>query len=160
MNLYAHPPLNYPNSSTVNSRKTQSSQDIRIAQLAKQMAFERMMQELDYQRHSTNKKPMIHPTNSVLTESFHVNHILNDVMMRLIHEMFNKSSTPVVSQPRASRKGELLFVKKQNINNDEQHFNGTLFNHLLNNNQQEDPKVRNSSFVDRTKVCFLFRKIN
>jgi len=93
------------------------SQDARIAQLAKQMAYERMLEEIQSQRHPiTNKKSKIssfHP--SILTESLQVNHLLNDVMMKILHEIFDKQ------QPRASHKGELLFVKKQNINNDEQY---------------------------------------
>lgn len=85
------------------------------------MAYERMLQEIDYQRHpSTNKKskPSSSSSPSVLTESMHVNHLLNDVMMRILHEMCGKPQTP---NPQPSRKGELLFVKKQNINNDEQY---------------------------------------
>lgn len=93
------------------------SQDARIAQLAKQMAYERMLEEIQTQRHSSvNKKSLLSPFHpSILTESIHVNHLLNDVMVKILHEMFEKQ------QPRASHKGELLFVKKQNINNDEQY---------------------------------------
>ena len=122
MNLFPSIPLP---PSPINKKKTSSSssssQDARIAQLAKQMAYERMLQEIDSQRHpTTNKKSKIPftPPSSILTESIHVNHLLNDVMMRILHEMYEKQQVP---QPRASRKGELLFVKKQNINNDEQY---------------------------------------
>ncbi|CAF3453403.1 unnamed protein product, partial [Rotaria sp. Silwood2] len=125
-------PIHYPQT---NKKSSSSLQDTRIAQLAKQMAYERMLQEIDYQRHpSTNKKSKIsnNSSSSILTESIHVNHILNDVMIRILHEMFEKQQTSSVSQPRASRKGELLFVKKQNVNNDEQ-FNTNIFNHFNNN---------------------------
>lgn len=75
-------------------------------------------------------------SSSVLTESFHVNHLLNDVMIRILHEMFEKQQmTSTVSQPRASRKGELLFVKKQNVNQDEP------FNHANSNNGKKVSKV-------------------
>jgi hypothetical protein len=123
--------------SPINNKKknsSSSSQDVRIAQLAKQMAYERMLQEIDSQRHlSTNKKPKTSINSStILTESIHVNHLLNDVMMRILHEMCEKQQQQI-PQPRASRKGELLFVKKQNINNDEQYN----FNHFINNNNQK-----------------------
>jgi len=123
-----------------NSSSSSSSQDARIAQLAKQMAYERMLQEIDSQRHlSTNKKSKTSTINSstILTESIHVNHLLNDVMMRILHEMCEKQQQQQqqqqIPQPRASRKGELLFVKKQNINNDEQYN----FNHFINNNNNQ-----------------------
>ncbi|CAF3664455.1 unnamed protein product [Rotaria sp. Silwood1] len=139
----------FPTSSTIpihysqtNKKLSSSIHDTHIAQLAKQMAYERMLQEIDYQRHiSTNKKSKIlnNFSSSILTESIHVNHILNDVMMRILRETFEKQQqqqqqqqSSSVSQPRASRKGELLFVKKQNINNDEQ-FNTNIFNHFNNN---------------------------
>lgn len=119
------------------NKKSSPSQDTRIAQLAKQMAYERMLQEIDYQRQpSSNKKPKtsFNSSSSILTESIHVNHILNDVMMRILHEMYEKQQAATsIPQPRASRKGELLFVKKQNVNNDEQ-FNTNIFNHFINNN--------------------------
>ncbi|CAF3944561.1 unnamed protein product, partial [Rotaria sp. Silwood1] len=57
------------------------------------MAYERMLQEIDYQRHiSTNKKSKIlnNFSSSILTESIHVNHILNDVIMRILRETFEK----------------------------------------------------------------------
>ena len=130
----------FPSSSTspIHSQPTKNSssfQDTRIAQLAKQMAYERMLQEIDYQRYlSSNKKSKTSiNSSSILTESIHVNHILNDVMMRTLHEMFEKQQLSSVTQPRASRKGELLFVKKQNMNNDEQ-YNTNIFNHYMNNN--------------------------
>ncbi len=147
MNLFPTSPTIPVHHSQSNKKKSSSSQDTRIAQLAKQMAYERMLQEIDYQRHpSINKKSKtsINPASSILTESIHVNHILNDVMMRIVHEMFEKQqqqpSTPSVPQPRASRKGELLFVKKQNINNDEQ-YNKNIFNHFINNNNNKQHKV-------------------
>ncbi|UJR22348.1 hypothetical protein I4U23_025410 [Adineta vaga] len=141
LNLFPTIPTSHSQS---NKKKNSSSQDNRIAQLAKQMAYERMLQEIEYQRHPslTNKKSKSSSNNhssSILTESFHVNHLLNDVMMRILHEMFEKQQqqqqqtvTTSAPQPRASRKGELLFVKKQNINNDEQ-YNSNIFNHFNNN---------------------------
>lgn len=135
-------PMHYP---SINKKTSSSLQDTRIAQLAKQMAYERMLQEIDYQRYpSTNKKTKIsnNSSSSILTESIHVNHILHDVMMRILHEMFEKQQqqqqqqTSSSSQPRASRKGELLFVKKQNVNNDEL-YNTTIFNNFNTNKQQK-----------------------
>ena len=96
------------------------SPETRIAQLAKQMAYERLMEEIGHPSPAKKSKASHSPSTPVLTESFHVNHLLNDVMSRILHEMFEKQRTPsAVAQPRASRKGELLFVKKQNVNNDE-----------------------------------------
>ena len=60
-------------------------------------------------------------------------------MIRILHEMFDKQQqqqiSSTVSQPRASRKGELLFVKKQNVNHDEP------FNHSNSNNGKKVAKV-------------------
>ncbi|CAF0893609.1 unnamed protein product [Rotaria sordida] len=154
MNLFPTSPTIPLHYSQTNKKSSTSLQDTRIAQLAKQMAYERMLQEIDYQRYSsTNKKSKISnnltsssSSSSILTESIHVNHILNDVMMRILHEMFEKQQTSSVSQPRASRKGELLFVKKQNVNNDEQ-YNTNIFNHFNNNynikQQQQQHKHNN-----------------
>lgn len=101
------------------------------------MAYERMLQEIDYQRHpTTNKKSKPLPSSSpVLTESIHVNHLLNDVMMRILHEMCAKQQQQQAPTPQPSRKGELLFVKKQNVNNDEQY----------NFNPKKQHKVRRKS---------------
>jgi hypothetical protein len=136
MNLF--PPIPPIPQSPINKKKISLSQDARIAQLAKQMAYERMLQEIDSQRHPiTNKKSKssMNSSPSVLTESIHVNHILDDVMMRILHEMYEKQQQQQqIPQPRASRKGELLFVKKQNINNDEQ------YNFV--NNTKKQHKVR------------------
>ncbi|CAM4919173.1 unnamed protein product [Rotaria socialis] len=142
MNLFPTSPTTPMHYSQTNKKASSSLQDTRIAQLAKQMAYERMLQEIDYQRHpSTNKKSKLSnsPSSSILTESIHVNHILNDVMMRILHEMYEKEqqTTSPVSQPRASCKGELLFVKKQNVNNDEQ-YNTNIFNHF---NTTKQPKM-------------------
>ncbi|CAF4072292.1 unnamed protein product [Rotaria magnacalcarata] len=143
MNLFPTSPTIPMHYSQTNKKPSSSLQDTRIAQLAKQMAYERMLQEIDYQRHpSTNKKSKLsnNSSSSVLTESIHVNHILNDVMMRILHEMYEKQQqTSPVSQPRASCKGELLFVKKQNVNNDEQ-CNTNIFNHF---NTTKQPKQNN-----------------
>jgi hypothetical protein len=141
LNLFPTSPTISIPQSPINKKKnsSSSSQDARIAQLAKQMAYERMLQEIDSQRHlSTNKKSKTSTINSsaILTESIHVNHLLNDVMMRILHEMCEKQQQQQqqqIPQPRASRKGELLFVKKQNINNDEQYN----FNHFINNNNNQ-----------------------
>jgi hypothetical protein len=110
MNLFSTLPINQYQSSL---------QDDHITQLAKQMAYSRMVQEIEYQRN--NKKSKI-PTNffntsssSILTESVHINHILNDIMIRMLNETFEeqiKQQQP--QQTRVSRQGELLFVKKQN----------------------------------------------
>lgn len=118
LNMNLFPTIPMPQS-PINKKKNSSSQDTRIAQLAKQMAYERMLQEIDDQRHK--KKSKLTTPSSILTESIHVNHILNDVMMRILHEMCDKQQQQQIPPPRASRKGELLFVKKQNINNDEQY---------------------------------------
>lgn len=102
------------------------STDFRIAQLAKQMAYERMLEEVEHHRHGTTKKTFC-PTSN-LNDSFHVNHILNDVMMRILHEIFEKHQQQTATTPvRASRKGELLFVKKSSNNSDD----STMFNHLM-----------------------------
>ena len=140
-----------PPQSQSSKRKSSSSQDARIAQLAKQMAYERMMQEIDYPRPPSAKKPKtsINPA-SILTESFHVNHILNDVMSRILHDMLEKHHHPVAAaQPRASRKGELLFVKKQNVNNDEQ-YNANIFNNT-NNHNHTHPTSKPSKVRMRTR---------
>jgi hypothetical protein len=138
------PPI--PQSPTNKKKNSPPSQDARIAHLAKQMAYERMLQEIDYQRHPlTNKKPKTtsSSSSSILTESFHVNHILNDVMMRILHEMFEKQQqqqqtiVPSIPPPRASRKGELLFVKKQN-----EQYNT---NHFINNTKKSHKKINPSS---------------
>jgi hypothetical protein len=113
------------------------------------MAYERMLQEIDYQRHPlTNKKPKTstNSSSSILTESFHVNHILNDVMMRILHEMFEKQQqqqTTSVPQPRASRKGELLFVKKQN-----EQYNTNVFNHFINNTKKQHTNNNNNNKIN------------
>ncbi|CAF0769007.1 unnamed protein product [Adineta ricciae] len=140
-------------------KKSSISQDNRIAQLAKQMAYERMLQEIECQRHpsSVNKKSKSssNHSSSILTESFHVNHLLNDVMMRILHEMFEKQKqqqqqavTTSTPQPRASRKGELLFVKKQNTNNDEQ-YNSNIFNHFNNNTNHSNSTEKSQKHVDK-----------
>lgn len=102
------------------------SMDFRIAQLAKQMAYERMLEELDHHRHGAMKKKFSTPPtpSSTLSESFHVNHLLNDVMMRILQEMFDKHQP--APPARASRKGELLFVKKTTNNQDD----APIFTHL------------------------------
>ena len=112
-----------------------------------------MLQEIDYPRSSPAKKPKtsINPA-SILTESFHVNHILNDVMSRILHDMFEKHHHPVVSaaaQPRASRKGELLFVKKQNTNNDAQ-YTANSYN-LVNNHNHTNPTSKQSKVRTRNR---------
>jgi hypothetical protein len=109
MNLYSSLPIN----------PYQSLQDIHIAQLAKQMAYSRMIQEVEYQR--TNKKSKI-PTNQFDTSSSgHVEHLLNDIMIRMLNGIFEEQ---IKQQAKSSRKGELLFIKKQNNNNDDT----TIFN--------------------------------
>jgi hypothetical protein len=103
------------------------------------MAHERMLKEIDSQRHHSinNKKSKISINSSVLTESIHVNHILNDVMMKILHEIYEKQQQQQqVPQIRASRKGELLFVKKQT---DEQ------YNFI--NNTKKQHKVRIEIFI-------------
>jgi hypothetical protein len=91
-----------------------------VTQLAKQMAYLRMIQEIENQRN--NKKSKV-PTNgsnpsssSILTESIHVNQIINDIMIRTLNEIFEEQTK---QQTRVSKQGELLFVKKQNQNNDD-----------------------------------------
>lgn len=152
-NIFSNPSINYSTCpTTLNPRNiSPTTQETRIGQLAKQMAFERMMQEIDYQRHPQTKKSLFTmPASSVLTESFHVNHILNDVMMRLLQEMFVKNSTlPTAtttnSQTRVSRQGELLFVKKQNQNNDEQILNGNSSKEKMSKIKTTNPSSSSSS---------------
>jgi hypothetical protein len=108
MNLFSSLPIN----------PYQSLQDIHIAQLAKRMAYSRMIQEIEYQR--TNKKSKI-STNQFDTSSGHVDHLLNDIMIRMLNEIFEEQ---IKQQAKTSRKGELLFIKKQNNNNDDT----TIFN--------------------------------
>lgn len=122
MNLYPTLSITPP---IINPKKSSStSPDVQIAQLAKQMAYERMLEEIQSQRQPNNHKKsknFVHPP-STLTESIQVNHLLHDVMMKILHEIYDKQQQQApVPTPRASRKGELLFVKKQNVNNDEQY---------------------------------------
>jgi len=77
-------------------------QDIHIAQLAKQMAYSRMIEEIEYQRNNNTSKMAM---NFFDTSSMNVSHLLNDIMIRILTETFEKQQT---------RQGELLFVKKQN----------------------------------------------
>ena len=149
-NLSIPPPPPPPSSPPPMIHKKQISSvspDVHIAQLAKQMAYERMLEEINSQRHSTNQKKSknasIHSSSSssILTESLHVNHILHDVMMKILHEIYEKQQAPPPppppAVPRASRKGELLFVKKQN--NDEQ------YNFIRNNKLEEKVRRENQS---------------
>jgi hypothetical protein len=161
MNLFPTSPTIPIHQSQPNKKKNVPSQDARIAHLAKQMAYERMIQEVDCQRHSSSNnhkkfKTSSNPSSSILTESVHVNHILNDVMMRIVHEMFEKQQIPSVPQPRASRKGELLFVKKQNINNDEQ-YNTNIFKHFTNtsNNNNNNVKKQHKVCIQNRLCAFL-----
>jgi len=88
----------------INQYETTSAplQDIHIAQLAKQMAYSRMIEEIEYQRNNTTSKMAM---NFFDTSSMNVSHLLNDIMIRILTETFEKQQT---------RQGELLFVKKQN----------------------------------------------
>ena len=107
----------YPNMNLFSSNPT-FLQDDYITQLAKQMAYSRMIQEIEYQRNDTKSKVStnVFDSSSILTESMQVNHLLNDTMTRMLNGIFEEQ---IKQQSRVSRQGELLFVKKQNINNDD-----------------------------------------
>jgi len=87
-----------------------------ITQLAKQMAYLRMIQEIENQRNNTNKSKLTTNSSSILTESINVNQIINDIMSRTLNDIFEEQ---IKQQKRVSKQGELLFVKKQNNNNDD-----------------------------------------
>jgi len=116
MNLFSSLPIN---SYQLNSSSSSYEIDY-INQLAKEMAYVRMIQELEYQRNNKKSKETINCLNtsssSILTESMHVNHIIHDIMSRTLNEIFEEQ---IKQQTRASRQGELLFVKKQNNNDDD-----------------------------------------
>lgn len=83
-----------------------------VSQLAKQMAYVRMMQELENHQNHKNIKETVQFLNtpSVLTESMHVNQLITDIMTRTLHEIYEEQT----KQPkRVSKQGELLYVKKQ-----------------------------------------------
>ncbi len=103
--IYNHMNLDYLSQSLpINHYETNSAplQDIHIAQLAKQMAYSRMIEEIEYQRNNNTSKMA---RNFFDTSSMNVSHLLNDIMIRILTETFEKQQT---------RQGELLFVKKQN----------------------------------------------
>ncbi len=112
LNLFPTFPMHqYPFNSSV--------QEDYISQLAKQMAYYRMVQEIEQER--TNKKSKTttnfsNPSSSILTESMNVNHIVNDIMIRTLNDIYEEQ---IKQQPaRVSKQEELLFVKKPNNNND------------------------------------------
>jgi len=124
MNLFSSLPINqYQLNSS--SSSCSSLQDNYIAQLAEQKAYLRMIQEIEYQRNNKKSKVTTNffntSSSSILTESIHVNHIVNDIMIRTLNEIFEEQikQQQQQQQTRASRQGELLFVKKQNNNNDD-----------------------------------------
>lgn len=86
-----------------------------VSQLAKQMAYIRMIQEIENQRNNIKTK---YTTSSpaILTESVHVNQIINDIMSRTLSDIFQEQ---IKQQTHVSKQGELLFVKKQNHNHDD-----------------------------------------
>jgi hypothetical protein len=104
MNLFSLFPINqYPLNSSLS--------DDYVGQLAKQMAYLRMIQEIENQRNNIKTKLTTNPP-AILTESIHVNQIINDIMSRTLNDIFEE-------QTRESKQGELLFVKKQNHNHDD-----------------------------------------
>ena len=83
-----------------------------VSQLAKQMAYMRMMQEIENQQNAEKIKETDHFLNtpSIRTESMHVNQFIRDIMTRTLHEIYEEQ----IKQPRkVSKQGELLYVKKQ-----------------------------------------------
>jgi len=118
MNLFSSLPINQ-----YQLNSPSSLEDNYITQLAKQMAYLRMMQEIEYQRNNKKSKVSTNFLNtsspSILTESMHVNHIINDIMVRTLNEILQEQIKQQQQQARVSRQGELLFVKKQNNNNDD-----------------------------------------
>ncbi len=118
MNLFSLLPINQ-----YQLNSPSSLEDNYITQLAKQMAYSRMMQEIEYQRNNKKSKVSTNFLNtsspSILTESMHVNHIINDIMVRTLNEILQEQIKQQQQQARVSRQGELLFVKKQNNNNDD-----------------------------------------
>ncbi|CAF1300391.1 unnamed protein product [Adineta steineri] len=70
--------------------QTTSLLDNYIAQFAKQMAYTRMLEEIECQRN--NQKSNFFHSSSILTESMNVNHILHDIMIRVLHEIFEKQN--------------------------------------------------------------------
>jgi hypothetical protein len=110
MNLFSSFPINQY------QLNSSSLPDDYITQLAKQMAYLRMIQEIENQRNNTNKSKLTTNSSSILTESVHVNQIINDIMSRTLNDIFEEQ---IKQQKQASKQGELLFVKKQNNNNDD-----------------------------------------
>lgn len=83
-----------------------------VSQLAKQMAYVRMMQELENHQNHKNSKETVQFLNtpSILSESMHVNQLITDIMTRTLHQIYDEQT----KQPRrVSKQGELLYVKKQ-----------------------------------------------
>ncbi|CAF4420819.1 unnamed protein product, partial [Adineta steineri] len=70
--------------------QTTSLLDNYIAQFAKQMAYTRMLEEIESQRN--NQKSNFFHSSSIPTESMNVNHILHDIMIRVLHEIFEKQT--------------------------------------------------------------------
>ena len=132
MNLFSTLPIN----------PYQSFQDIHIEQLAKQMAYSRMIEEIEYQR--KNKKSKI---STISLPSKHVNHLLNDIMIRMLNEVFDEQTK---QQANPSRKGELLFVKKQSYNNDD--------TTIVNMKKQHKVRILNS-FIYHLDFLYLNMKI-
>ena len=109
------PNLNlFPSSSIHPYQQNSPVEETYISQLAKQMAYLRMLQEIENQR-TTPKKSKESITSfdpsTILTESIHVNHIINDIMSKTLNEIFEQQ---IKQQKKSSRQGELLFVKKSN----------------------------------------------
>jgi hypothetical protein len=105
------PNLNLFSTFSINQYQLNSSlTDDYITQLAKQMAYLRMIQEIENQRNNTKSKITTN-SSAILTESIHVNQIINDIMNRTLNDIFKEQ---IKQQTRVSKQGELLFVKKQN----------------------------------------------
>lgn len=104
---FAHANL-FPSLSMDHYGTNSSLTDHYATQLAKQMAYSRMIQEIQNQEKmkETNHS---HDTSSILTESLNINQIMTDIMTRTLHEIYEEQ---IKQSRRMSKQGELLYVKK------------------------------------------------
>lgn len=105
---FAHANL-FPSLSMDHYGSNTSFTDHYVTQLAKQMAYLRMIQEIQNQEKINNDTNHSLDTSSVLTESLHVNQIMTDIMTRTLHEIYEEQ---IKQSRRISKQGELLYVKK------------------------------------------------
>ena len=108
VNLFSTFPINqYP----FNSPLTENY----VTQLAKHMAYLRMIQEIDNQRHDRKSKvTMKSPnTSSILTESMYVNQIINDIMTRTLKDIFQEQiKRPTRVSKQNNEKDDLTIWKR------------------------------------------------